>query len=275
MAKKDRKSANNAGVFVKFLLLAAVIAIGWGTFTQTEKWIKGSQYFSIREIYYDPSLEFLKTSFLPSLKGENLYSLDLKRVQRKLQGQYPELTNLRLLKRFPDRLLVMAQKRVAFAKLAVRNKQVSVDKLGSVLSLNANSLELPLVGGKNFSGLEPQIGATVKGPEFKAAMKIIDEFRNNADLENYHLARVDMENISEINFFISKKLLAARDPLLAQDPALKLKEFPKEGLRIIIDTDNIPDKINMLGIVLAQTKGELEGVKYIDLRFKDALLGKK
>ena len=274
MGKKDKNSFGS-WIYIRAFLLGLVILVGWGTFSQTEKWLKTSGYFRIREIYYDPSLEFLKSSFLPSLKGENLYALDLKRVQRKLQGQYPELTNLRLLKRFPDRLLVMAQKRVAFAKLAVRNWQVSVDKLGSILSMSANSLELPLVGGKNFSTLEPQIGATVKGQEFKAAIKIIDEFRNNADLENYHLARVEMENISEINFFISKKLLAAKDPMLAQDPALKLKEFPKEGLRIIIDTDNIPDKINMLGIVLAQTKGEMEGVKYIDLRFKDALLGKK
>ena len=106
-------------------------------------------------------------------------------------------------------------------------------------------------------------------------MNIIKEFRNNADLENYNLARLSIENLSEINFFISKKMQEVRDPLLAQAALQKMAEFPREGMKIIIDTENIPDKINMLGIVLAQTKGQLEGVKYIDLRFKDALLGKK
>ncbi len=274
MAKKDKNSFGWS-VFRKAAFLGLVVLIGWGLFTQTRDWIRTSSYFRIREIYYDPSLEFLRSSSLLSLKGKNLYSLDLTLVQRQLQGRYPELTNLRLLKRFPDRLLVVAQKRVACAKLAVKNRQVTVDDLGSILSMSATDAALPLISGKNFSGLEPQLGATVKGQEFRTAMKIIKEFRNNADLENYNLARLSIENLSEINFFISKKLQEVRDPLLAQPALPKTAEFPREGMKIIIDTDNIPDKINMLGIVLAQTKGQLEGVKYIDLRFKDALLGKK
>ena len=49
----------------------------------------------------------------------------------------------------------------------------------------------------------------------------------------------------------------------------------KEELKIIVDRDNIPHKMKILELVLSQAKPDFEGVQYIDLRFKEPILGKK
>jgi len=271
MAKKDKKSSRL--VFLKkmtFLILGAILVYFF--YYRTDDWMRTSALFKIREIYCDPSLEFLKSSPLLSLKGKNLYTLDLKAVQRRLKAQYPEISSLRLLKRYPDRLLVVVERRVAHARLAFKNHQVIVDDQGSILALGGHVPDLPLISGLNFSRLEPQVGATVKGQDFKLALKILKEFATHPELNQFKITRLKIDSQSEILLFI-----------LSRHPDKGFGRFagPRESrqrwgdLKIIIDAENIPDKINMLSMVLAQARNEMGGVKYIDLRFKEAVLGKK
>lgn len=273
MARKDKKfSARFLLKPLGALLLGVALAVF--TYLKTDEWLRTSPYFLIREIYCDPSLEFLKSSPLLSLKGKNLYSLDLRMVQKKLQAQYPEISHLRLLKRYPDRLLVVVQQRIAHAQVALHNAQVVVDEYGSILAINGPALQLPLISGSQFSELQPTMGATLKGDEFKIALRIVQEFANQADLNFYRLTHIHIDNPSEIFIYVFDPRKTDSDHETDSKPKPK-PIAQKEGLKIILDSENIREKMNLLAMVLAQAKNDLDDVKYVDLRFKEAILGKK
>jgi hypothetical protein len=46
-------------------------------------------------------------------------------------------------------------------------------------------------------------------------------------------------------------------------------------LQIIIDQDSIAHNVKVLGVILAQKQFEINQAKYIDLRFKEPIIGKK
>ncbi len=46
-------------------------------------------------------------------------------------------------------------------------------------------------------------------------------------------------------------------------------------LDVIIDRDKVAQKIRVLGVILAQERLDLKEVKYVDLRFKEPIIGKK
>ena len=59
------------------------------------------------------------------------------------------------------------------------------------------------------------------------------------------------------------------------DNLLKIYFHLSNGLQVIVDQERIDQKIKLLAFVLAQKKIDLEQTKYIDLRFKEPVLGKK
>ena len=48
-----------------------------------------------------------------------------------------------------------------------------------------------------------------------------------------------------------------------------------KGFHVIVDKDRIPYKIKKLNFVLNQKQLDMKVVKYIDMRFKDPIVGKK
>ena len=82
-------------------------------------------------------------------------------------------------------------------------------------------------------------------------LKIIKLFKANSGLASYSIRDVNIESLSKIYFTLSNKL------------------------DVVIDKDKIAQKIRVLGIVLAQDRLDLKDVKYIDLRFKEPVIGKK
>ena len=48
-----------------------------------------------------------------------------------------------------------------------------------------------------------------------------------------------------------------------------------DGLKVIIDSDDVPRKVQLLGIVISQARVQLDQVNYIDVRLKEPVLSKK
>jgi hypothetical protein len=49
----------------------------------------------------------------------------------------------------------------------------------------------------------------------------------------------------------------------------------ESGLMIIMDGQNLVDKVHMLNLLLSQKQINLQRVNYIDLRFKEPVMGMK
>ena len=110
---------------------------------------------------------------------------------------------------------------------------------------------LPLITGLRLPKGRMTIGSLIENEDLQVALGIIRVFRTERALVSYKISKIDVGNLSEIYFYLT------------------------ESLKVIIDEENFRHKLRILALVLSQAKSELNTVKYIDLRFKEPILGKK
>jgi len=110
--------------------------------------------------------------------------------------------------------------------------------------------ELPLISGI-FSRRRIVTGSVLGGESTLLALNIIKEFQNNHSFSPYVVTKIDVDDLNEIDFHLSN------------------------GLKIIVDKTDIERKMDILAMVLSRNRMDTEQVKYIDLRFKDPILGTK
>ena len=210
-----------------------------------------SRYFKIKTVEIDRTLSFLDKRDFASLNGKSILSVDVTRFQRSLTGKYPQMAQADITKKFPNKILVSARKRAPFAQVYIQNKTFLIDDQGIVLfGAPGKEEELPLISGI-FSRRRISTGSVLGGESTLLALNIIKEFQNNHSLSSYVVKKIDVDNLKEIDFRLSN------------------------GLKIIVDKTDIERKMDTLALVLARNRLDTEQVKYIDLRFKDPILGTK
>ena len=214
--------------------------------------IKTSERFKVREIVYDPDLQFMKSGKLMSLKGRNIFDVDLGALERQIQTQYPEISQLKLSKKFPDEIQVTARRRIPFAQTKLKNKDIVLDPEGIVLSLNGGAgKDLPAIVAADSDHSPINLGMPLRSQDIQAALQVIKAFRMNKSLANRRISTIDVNNLSQIEFQMA------------------------DSFKIIVDQVSVQQKIQMLSFLLAQAKLNSEEVNYIDLRFKEPIIGKK
>ena len=251
MGSKNKKTSASSGIFRMIVLMVFFAFILFVIGRAVWSYLRQSDYFKITDIWYEASLKSIESSELAGLKGKNLLSVNLEKIQKQLQFRYPQYRQLTVLRRFPNQILVVAKRRAFFAQTKINHHSVTIDEKGTIVSLNAESDEmLPFIAGISSAKGRLQVGAFIDSYQLQLALNIIRAFQSEKLLSAYRISRVDIGNLSEINFYIV------------------------ENLKVIIDQDNYAAKIRMLGFLLSRIKPE-EDIKYIDLRFKEPILGKK
>lgn len=251
MARKKKKklAASNlkTGLFgLSALVLGVVLFIGISSF------LNKSDYFKIKIIKYDPALEFINKRYTERLKGKSIFAVDLQKVQKQLSFRYPQVKNLRVVREFPNQISVVAKSRSPVAQTRLLEKNLTLDDNGVVLSTTTKlDKNLPLIKGIKYASPKIDVGLPLKGKSISTALNIIDEFDEHRTLAHYQIAEVNVANLSNIQFDLSNKL------------------------RIIVDRDNMKQKMELLSVLLAKGRLRLKEVKYIDLRFKEPIIGKK
>ncbi len=250
--KKSRtiKMPSTAIKIVVAVLLALVI--GWSIYIGIVKFITRSNYFKVKAVILDPSLEFINRRDISKLIGKNIFAIDLQKIQNRLSRRYPQVDKIRIIKQFPNQLLITARKRLPFAQVSIWNKIVTIDEYGVILSsATSRKKSLPLITGGRLINKQIIPGISLKNRRISTAIRIIDTFTNFSELNDYSINNIDVSNLSKIYLRFSK------------------------GLNVIVDRDNLKKKAEVLGILLSRGKLDLKKVRYIDLRFKDPVIGKK
>src|SRR5207247_10389142 len=106
MKKKNKKPSL---VLIVFRNLIVGILVLWRSIVAGGKVadsFKRSERFKIKTVVVDPSLALIASNRLSALKGKSIFAVNLKNLERQLQLQYPEITQLKLIKRFPDQIEV-------------------------------------------------------------------------------------------------------------------------------------------------------------------------
>ncbi len=252
MAKRKQKIPRIPRPLIKVgVLIITVAFIAFIVFTQLAYFLKNSEYFNVTAVHPDPSINFIKEKDLDYLKGQNIFSLDLSEVQERLALKYPQVTELRLTKRFPNEVIIVARKRIPFAQTQLYSHTLTIDSNGVVLSTAAEDSELPLILGLKGGGQKIALGVPLEDENLRMALRIIKSFKNQDSLASYTISKVDVGNLSQMTLTLSNRL------------------------NVILDREAIEQRIKLLSVVLSQWNLDWATVKYVDLRFKEPIIGKK
>jgi len=237
---------------LRYLIIAVVTIAALFFLTQvTVSSAKKAEMFKIKEVVRAPTLQYIESRYLRRLMGQNIFEVNLAYVRNRLQAQYPEIDDLKVVRRFPDKILVAARKREPVAFLAQGNALFLIDRDGVVLGSQASSPSgLPIISGvavyRNIV-----LGKPIRDRNLGVALGIIRDISVNAGLRGMKVTSVQVGNLSKIEALL------------------------ENGLRVILDTDRTSEKIRQLGLVLGQSTLDLKNYEYVDLRFKEPILGQK
>ena len=253
MAKRTtpRKNQISSLLLTFFVLTLFVGSLGFLFYAQVNHFLQRSELFKIKEIVMAPSLRYVDPRALYFLKGRSMFTVDLDLVHRRLRDRYPEVDALRIVRKFPNRLYIAANKREPVAAVALGNRQFLVDRESVVVAPGpAAGLHLPLIQGLRW-GKRISFGESLNSAEVDTALEVISAFQSNSDLRAFNIQTIDVRNLARINFVLNG------------------------NLSVIIDGEDIEPKMARLGIVLTEGKLNLPEISYIDLRLPDPVLGKK
>ena len=250
MAKKKKPRAPR---IIKFGLIVCLVGgIGFVLANRSVYLLRNADYFKVRSVIIDPALQFINKRDLKGMVGQNIFQIDSKAVQRRLSRKYPQASHVKITKQFPDQISIEAKERKPFIGVHIQDKKVTLDNQGVILSIDGKkNSDLPAVVGIHLNRPKLIVGLPLMHSKIRLGLRIVKFFEGNKSLSPYSIAQIDMENLSKIYLTLTN------------------------DLEVMIDGDNLSQKVRVLGVVLSSGKLNLKTVKYVDLRFKEPVIGKK
>ena len=253
MAKKNKNAGFTLSLVKYAMTTVVVVFLLFISARGAIVFLRSLEYFTVRNVVAVPPLPFIKSNPWTNLVGENIFDVNLRAVQERMQRQYPQIARLKILKKFPDEIVILAQERLAFAQARVAGIHLVVDQEGIILSIvKERAKELPLIVGINSPKRHLEPGFSLHGDKkMEIALLILKAFNANKNLSVYPISDINVENLSQITLSMT------------------------DGLKIIFDQEALDQKIPVLSLLLSQGQLSLSEIKYIDLRFKEPIIGKK
>ncbi len=235
------------------LFILLILGVSFLIYKGLSNLVVGADYFRIKSVQYDSSLQFIDRADIGRLKGTSIFEVDIKEVQKRLQRKYPQASDLRVLRKFPNHILIKAKKRLPSAQIKFKNTIFTIDETGLIVSTSSKMIKkLPLITGIRTVLDHKRLGDQLLERDIHSALDVIEIFQKNVSLSSqYEILSIDVNNLSKITMMLSN------------------------NLNVIIDLDKISYKMKTLSVVLTQGQLKLEEIKYLDLRFKEPIIGKK
>lgn len=207
-----------------------------------------SSFFTLKNVESNFKLE---DTLIQDLKGESLFKLKADKVYQSIINKHPEYKSVIVSKKFPSTLSVKIEKRTPFAQLLHQN-YFSIDRQGVIIDKNENAAfnDLPPI---EFSYYPQRLGI---------GMRIVDQRLTQA--------------FNLIDTLTGRTFLRRFPIQLINTGSDKSTYFVAGGAEIIIGEDDFMRKFDLLErVIKGELKGDLNIVKYIDLRYKKVYIGYK
>jgi len=257
MKKQKKNSKKYNELIAKFSINFAVIALFLFTvFLIGKAYLYRSDYFRLRrveikETFLDQkSLVAIKSRILSSYKEKSLFALNLKAIAQSLQASYPDAKDISVTLALPDKLVVglKLRKPVAFVKA---DKLYPVDEEGVILPVTDAALlkmRVPSVEGVQISP-EDLRKKMIASKNLKAAIGLLRNIKDIKYVALYGVDSVDASDLANISFCL------------------------RNGIEVRIGSENFKDRLIVLAKTLKDPRMMMDRIKYIDLRFGDAVIG--
>ncbi|MBL7157823.1 MAG: cell division protein FtsQ/DivIB [Candidatus Omnitrophica bacterium] len=240
MPKKPfpKKIAHSAIVFI--LILAAFL------------FLKNSDYFKLEKIDIVDirhATDLDANTLLQLYKGRNVFEIDIDSIASSIESDYPVIKEAVVKRVLPNRLEIDIVSRVPVARIKA-HKIFPVDRSGMILSPEIKSHDLPVITGFSM-WTKIGTGEKLKNSQLESAFSLIDALGESAPGMNYKVSEIDVSNYKNLSFYL------------------------KNGIEVKIGGEDFSSRLKALKTTLANPKLNKDNIKYIDLRFRDVVIGPK
>lgn len=245
----------NAAI-LKISLNAAVIAIFIAiSFLLAKAYLYRSDYFRLRKVEIKDtlldqrSLISIRSRIFSAYKEKSVFGLDLKAIAQNLQSSYPDAKDISVMLALPDKMVISLKLRKPVL-LVKSDKLYPVDEEGVILPIaDASSLKwVPSVDGVQVAQ-EARKAKAITSRNLKAAIELLRSIKGIRAITDYGIESVDVRDLSNISFYL------------------------KNGIEIRMGSENFKDRLIVLAKTLRDPRMVMDRIKYIDLRFGDAIIG--
>jgi len=242
------KKAMNVAVVLIFLFVA---------FLLVRAFLYSSDYFrlravEIRDTFLDrKSIIGINNYILSSCKGKNVFRLNLKSIDRYLAASYPDAKEIQVKLELPDKIVMTMKFR----------KPVAVANNGRLYAIDEDGFVLPNVNADLLKGLPVIEGAGLRYDDRRPARS------SSANL------KIALELLKAVK---ASKLMAdcGVESINAQDPR-SMSFTIRNGVEIRIGQEDFKERLETLESILKDPRLAMDKIKYIDVRFKDVVIGPK
>ena len=262
--KKQKNKKNNSKSFwkemhatiVKIALNVAVVVIFIAiSILLAKAYLYRSDYFRLRKVEIKDtlldqrSLVSIKSRILSAYKEKSVFALDLRAIAGALQSSYPDAKDISVTLALPDKMVIGLKLRKPVL-LVKSDKLYPVDEEGVILPVaDANSLKwVPYVEGVQVRP-EDRKAKFITSRNLKAAIELLRSLKGIRSITDYGIDSVDVRDLSNISFYL------------------------KNGIEIRMGSENFKDRLMVLAKTLRDPRMVMDRIKYIDLRFGDAIIG--
>ncbi|MFA5144054.1 MAG: cell division protein FtsQ/DivIB [Candidatus Omnitrophota bacterium] len=240
------KSAFSLAVIAVFLAAA---------FLAGRAYLHKSDYFrlkrvEIKDTFLDQkSLVSIKSRILSSYQGKSVFVLDLKAIAQAIQNTYPDAKNISVALALPDKLVVSLKLRKAVA-VVKSDKLYPVDEEGVILpAADAGAVRMaPVVEGVQVRPDERRT-KVITSKNLKAAIGLLRSIKDIRVIADCGIEKVDVGDLGNITFVL------------------------RNGVEIRIGSENFKERLAALAETLKDPRLAMDRIKYIDMRFGDAVIG--
>ena len=247
MAKKSNVKIPAIAI-IRLIVFLFIGFIGFWLYNQGVGFLTTSAMFDIKNVLVDQSISFIDSRPLKDLKGQNIFSVDLVQFHQRLSSQYPQISQLRVVRQMPDTIKVLAKKRDILYQVQVHNKYLIVDMEGVTMFYTSTPLPFPIIKGIPIERNKIILGTVTVVKELKLMTELLMQLRSHPRTSRLKVISIDAVNLSKI------QLIAV------------------PNIQIIIDQEDLTSKVNMLEIIFENGKINWNQVKYIDIRFKEPII---
>lgn len=237
---------------LNFIVIIIFLAI---VFLLGKAYLYRSDYFRLRtveikETFLDQrSLASIKSRILNAYKAKSVFALDLKAIARALQASYPDAKNVSVSLALPDKMIVRLKLRKPIAVVKA-DKLYPVDEEGVMLPVTDQAALrwIPVVNGVQLKAEERRV-KVITSENMKTAIALLRIIKDEKAVADFGIYSVDTKDPSNVIFYL------------------------RNGIEIRIGSDNFKNRIEVLAKTLKDPRLIMDRIKYIDLRFGDAVIG--
>ena len=232
-------------IFFSILLIFAISILIF-LFIKLKNFFLESPFFKVKKIKTNLT-EDVASSFL----GKNIFSVDIKAVSSQLAQSYPQYKKVVVKRIFPDTLSIEFVNRLPLFQIKVKDRFWVVDE-ELIVSSGPQEEEfshIPLVNSSLSRNLEIYLGKEIFFPYAKEVVSLIKELKRKNFFKDFEISSLFSYTLNDIHFNLDKIDIRIGPPPY------------KKKLKILRD------------MILPRFYGERERIAYIDLRFKDPVIG--